>query len=82
MRRNYVGRESRAPLISSVARLGSVYNDEGCVSVFSGMLNIYSVVPYVPCYGFTLSLKVLVVAKLIVLSKFWRWSLDVNLNIV
>ena len=29
VKRSYVGRDSRAPLISTVARLGSVYNDEG-----------------------------------------------------
>ena len=65
-----VGLEIKAPLISPVTRLGSVYNDEGYVSVFSRMLKIYSVVSYDPLYGFKLSLKVLIVAKLIVLSKF------------
>ena len=67
-----VGLEIKAPLISPVTRLGSVYNDEGYVSVFSRMLNICSVVSYDPLYvyGFKLSLKVFVVAKLIVLSKF------------
>ena len=70
MVRIYVGLEINAPLISPVARLGSVYNDEGYVSVFSRMLNICSVVSYDPLYGVKLSLKVLIEAKLIVLSKF------------
>ena len=65
-----VGLEIKAPLISPVTRLGSVYSDEGYVSVFSRMLNICSVVSYDPLYGVKLSLKVLIVAKLIVLSKF------------
>ena len=70
MVRIYVGLEIKAPLISPVTRLGSVYNDEDYVSVFSRMLNICSVVSYDPLYGVKLSLKVLIVAKLIVLSKF------------
>ena len=68
--RIYVGLEIKAPLMSAETRLGSVYNDGVCVSVFPRMLKICSVVSDGTLYGFKLSLKVLVVAKLIVLSKF------------